>query len=135
MVPSDTKQSAAELRKFGLVTGAMVAVVFGLALPWLFGLSWPRWPWLVGGILVAWGTLHPRSLQPVYTAWMRFSAILGGFNNRVILGAVFFLLITPFGWLRRRFGGDPMSRQVTTEALSYRRSAKRRTPESFERPF
>jgi len=39
------------LRKFGLVTGAIVLVLFGFLLPWIFGHGLPRWPWYVAGTL------------------------------------------------------------------------------------
>ena len=40
---------AAGYRKFGLITGAIVVVLFGLAIPWLFSLNFPRWPWMKVG--------------------------------------------------------------------------------------
>jgi hypothetical protein len=37
----------AGLRRFGLTTGIIVAVLFGIVLPWVFNLGWPTWPWMV----------------------------------------------------------------------------------------
>ncbi len=39
-------QSNVELRTFGLITGVMMVLIFGLALPWLFNRPFPTWPWL-----------------------------------------------------------------------------------------
>ena len=75
------------------------------------------------------------SRRPLYAAWMRFAAALGRFNNGVVLGAVFFLLITPVGWLRRRLGGDPLARRFDPAARSYRKVKAARPKESLERPF
>ena len=44
---------AAGLRRFALVTGAILAVLFGVLLPWLFGFGFPLWPWIVAGVLAA----------------------------------------------------------------------------------
>ena len=35
-----------ELRNFGLITGALTPVFFGLLLPWIFGHAFPKWPQL-----------------------------------------------------------------------------------------
>ena len=54
-----------ELRKFGLVTGAIVAGLFGLILPWVFEYAWPLWPWIFAGIAWIGGLVHPDSLSIV----------------------------------------------------------------------
>ena len=38
------------LREFGIVTGGIVAVLFGLLFPWLLERSFPLWPWVNGAI-------------------------------------------------------------------------------------
>ena len=35
------------LRNFALVTGGVIVGLFGLVLPWVFDLEWPRWPWIL----------------------------------------------------------------------------------------
>ena len=40
------------LRQFGIVTGGILAGLFGLFFPWLLEHSYPYWPWIVGGLLV-----------------------------------------------------------------------------------
>ncbi|MGW8367644.1 MAG: hypothetical protein ACWGPN_03060 [Gammaproteobacteria bacterium] len=40
------KAGRKELREFGLVTGAMVAGLFGIFFPWLLEYPWPVWPWI-----------------------------------------------------------------------------------------
>ncbi len=122
------------MREFGLVVGAMFALVFGMLLPWVFGLAWPRWPWVVFAVLGSWSLLHPASLRPVHAGWMKLAGIIGAVNNCIILAAVFFLMITPFGWLRR-LGGDPMARRTDRAAPSYRKAKQSRAPASFERPY
>ena len=124
-----------QLRTFALTTGALFAAIFGVLLPWLFGLKWPLWPWVLCLILATWGMAHPASLRPVHAWWMRFAEALGWVNNRLILGALFFALITPMGWVRRRLGGDPMTRRYDASTATYRKPKDRRSRESLERPF
>ena len=58
-----TQPSVKELREFGIVTGALFALVFGLLLPWLFELALPTWPWIVLAILATWGIVAPATLR------------------------------------------------------------------------
>jgi len=60
------KLDAKGYRKFGLTTGAIIIGLFGLAIPWIFSLNYPKWPWILGGGLGAWALLAPATLQPVY---------------------------------------------------------------------
>jgi hypothetical protein len=68
------------LREFGLITGAIVAVLFGLFFPWLLERSFPLWPWAIFAVLGAWALVAPLSLRLVYRAWMRFGRILRSDN-------------------------------------------------------
>lgn len=125
----------AGLRRFGLVTGALLAALFGLLLPWIFGLKFPVWPWALGGILVVWALFAPQSLNPVYRGWMRFGVFVGGIMNRVILGLVFFLVMLPLGLVMRLGGSDPLARRFDPKATSYRVPSRVRPNSSMENPF
>ncbi|MDH3901107.1 MAG: SxtJ family membrane protein [Gammaproteobacteria bacterium] len=77
------------LRKFGLITGAIVVGLFGLLLPWLLDHHWPVWPWVVAAALWVPALVFPAVLKPVYRGWMKFGAVLGFINTRLILGLFF----------------------------------------------
>ena len=124
-----------ELRKFGLVTGAIVAALFGLLLPWIFGYGWPMWPWILGGILCLWGLAHGDSLFVVYRVWLKFGQVAGWINTRIILGLVFYLVFLPVGLLLRLLGKDPMARKLDSSAESYRISSERTEKDHVERPY
>ncbi|MFK7977004.1 MAG: SxtJ family membrane protein [Halioglobus sp.] len=121
------------LRKFGITTGAIVAVLFGLVLPWLFSIVTPYWPWMAGGVLALWGVAHPSSLNPVYRGWMRFGLLISKVTTPIMLGFVFFLVIMPIGLVMRIFR-DPMSRTLDDDAQSYR-VVHEITEQSMEQPF
>jgi hypothetical protein len=122
------------LREFGLVTGGIVAGLFGLFFPWLLERSWPLWPWIVFGVLGLWGLAAPMSLQPVYRGWMRFGLMLSKVMTPLIMGIVFFFLITPVAFVLKLFGKDPMARKFT-DAASYRVPTEKAPPENLERPY
>jgi len=122
------------LREFGLVTGGIVAGLFGVFFPWLLERTWPLWPWIVFAVLGGWGLIAPMSLRPVYRAWMRFGLMLSKVMTPLIMGIVFFLLITPVAFLMKIFGNDPMSRDFDGSD-SYRVPTKKAKPENLEKPY
>jgi O-antigen/teichoic acid export membrane protein len=129
------------LREFALTTGTVVAVLFGLIIPWLLGrqiafLSWPgNWPWLLFTVLAAWGLIAPMTLRPLYRLWMRFGLVMGRITSPIILGLVFYLVFMPTGLIMRLFGKDGMNRKFDKNAGSYRVQSKKAPPENLERPF
>ena len=131
----DEPTTPRQLREFALTLGALFAVVFGLAWPWLSGRPWPLWPWAVLAILAAWALVHPASLRPLHGAWMKLAEALGFVNNRIVLGILFFAVVTPIGLVRRLFAKDAMDRAFDPAAPSYRKPKRRRDPASLERPF
>ncbi|SEH09214.1 SxtJ family membrane protein [Candidatus Venteria ishoeyi] len=122
------------LREFGLVTGSLFAALFGLFLPWLFGFSYPLWPWVVACIFIAWGLLAPTSMKWLYHAWMSIALVIGWVNTRIILGLMFYLILTPMGLVMRLFGKNPMAGKPKT-AASYRNISPSRPPKQMEHPY
>jgi len=122
------------LREFGLVTGGLLAVLFGLFLPWLFGFSYPLWPWIVAGVLWGLALVIPNSLKRVYQGWMSFALVIGWVNTRLILAIVFYLIITPMGSIMRLFGKNPVKNKPS-QLESYRNITHSRSPKHMEHPF
>ncbi len=122
------------LREFGLVTGGIVAGLFGLFFPWLLERSWPLWPWIVFGVLGVWGLAAPMSLRPVYRGWMRFGLMASRVVTPLIMGIIFFLLITPVALILKIFGKDPMARKFD-QSDSYRVPTKKASPDNLEKPY
>ena len=123
------------LREFGLLTGAIVAALFGLFFPWLLERSIPLWPWIIAAVLGGWGIIAPDSLRPVYNGWMKFGLLLSKITTPLILGVVFYLVIMPIGLLMRLFRHDPMARKLEKNASSYRVASPEVPKENVERPF
>jgi len=124
-----------ELRQFALVTGVTLAVLFGFALPWLFDLEYRIWPWILGGMLVVWGLVAPASLKLVYRTWMRFAFLLSKVTTPLVMGTIFFLVITLVALLMRVASRDSLARRFDKAAKSYRIPSRKPPRENMEKPF
>ena len=120
---------------FGLLTGGLFAVVFGLLFPWVRGRGIPAWPWAVAAVLAAAALGAPALLSPIYRAWMAVGAALGWVNTRILLGAVFFLVVTPIGAVMRMTGRDPLRRTFEPRGGTYRIPSARAPRDRMEVPF
>ena len=124
------------LRSFGLLTGLIVAALFGLALPWLLEHEEiPRWPWAVAATLVGLAAAAPTWLRPVYRGWMTFGLVMSRITTPVLLGVLFWLVVTPIARLRALGGNDPLTRHFDRDASSYRITSKAAAAKDLERPF
>ena len=117
----------AGLRQFGWTFGIAIVVIFGLFFPWLLDLAWPYWPWYLAAPLWLLAFLYPPWLRGIYRVWMRFGLLASKVMTPLVLGIVFFVMISPMAVIRRLFGKDPLQRKLDAEKQSYRRPvAKRR---------
>ncbi|MEE2982480.1 MAG: SxtJ family membrane protein [Pseudomonadota bacterium] len=123
------------LRQFAFTMGAIIATLFGVLLPWLWNASYPVWPWTLACLFATWGAAAPTSLRPVYRAWMRFGLLLNRIMTPVILGVVFYLVITPMAVLTRIRGRDMMARSFDAESKSYRLESTRSSVQKMEKPY
>jgi hypothetical protein len=122
------------LREFGLVTGGIIAGLFGLFFPWVFERALPVWPFIVFAVLGFWGLAAPMSLRPVYRGWMKFGLILSRLTTPIIMGLVFYVVITPVAIFWKITGKDAMARKFDNSE-SYRVPSRKAPPENLERPY
>ena len=123
------------LREFGLLMAAVIGVLFGVFLPWVFDGAWPLWPWLISAAFVLPALVAPLSLRPVYRGWMRFGLFMSRIMTPLVLGIVFFLVFTPVALGLKLLGKDAMRRKLDPQADSYRIDNKGATMGDMKRPF
>jgi len=119
-------------RNFGLVF-FIVFLILGL------------WPTKSGGEIRIWlvaisliflilGIMKSRLLTPLNHLWFRFGMILGVVIAPIIMGAVFFLVVTPIGIVMSIMGKDPLNKKYDKKKETY--WIKRRTSTgSMKRQF
>jgi hypothetical protein len=117
-----------ELRNFGLIVGGLFALI-GLWPLIRHGESLRLWALVPAFLLIPLGVLSPAVLRPVFKVWMKIGHVLGWVNTRIILGILYFGLITPMGLAMRLFGWDSMRRALLQDVETYRivRPARPRT--------
>lgn len=115
----DQPASKKDLRSFGLLVGSVFSVI-GVWPIFFRGESMRLWAICVGGSLIVLGGILPTVLAPIYKVWMWVGYVLGWVNTRIILGIVFFGLVTPTGVIFRLLGKDTMRKTFTKESPTYR---------------
>lgn len=123
------------LRDFGLVTGAIVAGLFGAFFPWVLERAFPIWPWVILGILGGWALVAPNSLRPVYRGWMRFGLSLSKVTTPIVMGSIFLVIIVPVGLIMRLLKRDALHRSFDRNVSSYRIQSEQPPKSNLERPF
>ena len=129
--PSDRK----DLRHYGLGLALLVVLVFWGLLPWLGDRPRPVWPLGVGGALAALALAWPLAVYPVYRALLPVARVLGVVNTWLLLGAVFFGILLPVGWVLRRIGRLQYRVGFDPEAASYRVDVEPDRAVRLEEPF
>ena len=115
----DHRVDTKELRNFGLLVGGVFSVI-GFW-PMLFrGEPLRLWAVIAGGLLILSGSLVPAWLAPIHRGWMWVGHVLGWINTRIILGVIFYGLITPIGILFRLLGKDTMRQTFSDASSTYR---------------
>ena len=123
------------LRQFGLVTGSIIALLFGFILPWLFNLNYPLWPWYLAGALAFWALLAPATMRGLYRGWMRFGILISKFTTPIIIGLVFFLAIVPTALIMKILRRDAMHRKPDKKLDTYRSPSHTSDKSQMEKPF
>jgi hypothetical protein len=91
-------------RNFGFV---FFVVFFVIALwPVLNGEDLRIWSILISLIFLFLGIINSKILTPLNIIWMKFGLFLGGITSPVIMGIIFFGVVTPVGLLMRLFKKD-----------------------------
>lgn len=95
--------TAAQGRKFGLTVGLAFAAI-GLLLLWRAKPIRAEVALAIGGALIAAALIVPTRLGPVERAWMGLAHLISKVTTPIFMGIVYFVVITPIGWIRALAG-------------------------------
>jgi hypothetical protein len=138
MLPPLAANRHTELRSFALALALFLTVVFWGLLPWWRGVdrSWSV-PAAASAVALL-GLLWPRGVWPVYALLRPVLNALSTLNTWLLLGSVYFSLITPLGWVLRklkRLQYVGTARRQSTTTYRIKSSAAKRDAVEWRRPF
>ncbi len=91
-------------RSFGIV---FFIVFLLIALyPLLKGNDLRIWSLVISFIFLALGLVNSKILTPLNRLWFKFGLLLGRFISPLLMGIIFFIVVTPTGIIMRLFKKD-----------------------------
>jgi hypothetical protein len=130
-----TLKDGKELREFGLGLALLIVLIFWGLLPWLADRPRPAWPLLAGGVLAVAALAWPVAIYPVYRLLLPVARVVGVVNTWVLLGAVFFGMLLPIGWVLRLLGRLQYETRQDPGAATYRIDVDPDREVRLEEPF
>ena len=64
------------------------------------------WAFILSLIFLVLGVLNSKFLTPLNKLWLKFGFFLGSIVSPVVMGVVFFIVVTPIGLFMRLLGKD-----------------------------
>ncbi len=122
-------------RSFGIV----MAIVFAVIGAWpLLSEGPPRWWALIAAaVFCSLAFLRPALLAPLNRLWFRFGLLLNKITSPLIMGLLFYGVMTPYAYILRWLGKDLLRLRFEPSAESYwiERKPPGPAPETIKRQF
>jgi hypothetical protein len=111
---------------------------FCALLGWMIGAKSGQWTavqmgWAVCGLLAAAGIVYPPSIRPVFVGLILATFPIGWVVSHVLLGAIFYGLVTPIGVILRATGHDPLQLKPPTGSSLWKTPVGKTDPASYLR--
>lgn len=136
LIELKTDASKKELAWFGLLLMAFMGLIGLIVWRATGSLYAPRYIWGAGVALAAVYYAVPPLRRPMFLGWMYAAYPIGWVVSHVLLGIIYFAILTPIGLLMRAVGYDPMERRFDRAASTYWVERERNTdPGRYLRQF
>tara|TARA_B100001245_G_scaffold230535_1_gene210286 strand:+ start:468 stop:872 length:405 start_codon:yes stop_codon:yes gene_type:complete len=109
---------------------AFVFAVFFILLGFYFlyyGNNFKLWTFIIAIILFIIGIFVPRLLFLPNKLWFKFGTLIGNIIAPIVMGFLFFFIITPTNMILRLLRKDPLRKKINKSTNTY--WIKRKTPE------
>ena len=67
------------------------------------------WSLIISLIFLILGLINSRILKPLNKLWFKFGILLGKIVSPIIMGIIFFLVVTPIGFIMKILGKDVLN--------------------------
>ena len=92
------------------------------------------WSIIVSVIFLILGLLNSKILTPFNKLWMRLGALLGIIVSPIVMGVVYFGIITPIGLIMKLFGKDVLNLKLDKNKKTYW-TLKKKIPSKMKDQF
>ena len=116
-MPSSSKIKISSNRSFGLVFFAVFLIV--ALWPLKSGEEFRLWSLVLSIIFFILGVLNSKLLTPLNKLWFKFGIFLGSIVSPIIMGIVYFLVVTPIGLFMRLLGKDLLKTNKVKSTSTY----------------
>ena len=104
-------------RSFGLVFFIVFLIVS----------TWPLtneeqvriWSAIISAVFLILGLINSKFLSPLNRLWFKFGIILGAIVAPIVMGFIFFLVVTPIGLVMRIMGRDILNKKYDKKRETY----------------
>ena len=102
---TDSKKIATSSNKsFGIVFSVFFLIIS--IYPLFKGVELRTWSLVISIIFLILGLLNSKILTPLNKLWFKFGILLGNFISPIVMGVVFFAVVTPTSFIMRVLGKD-----------------------------
>ena len=77
------------------------------------------WSAIISAVFLILGLINSRLLTPLNVFWFKFGMILGAIISPIVMGIVFFLVVTPTGFILRIMGKDLLNKKYDKKKNTY----------------
>ena len=67
------------------------------------------WSLIISFIFLILGLLNSKLLNPLNILWFKFGILLGNIISPIVMGLIFFFVVTPISFILKIFGKDVLS--------------------------
>ena len=121
----DQKIKISSNRSFGLVFSFVFLII---ALWPLINENEIRiWSLVVSLIFLILGLINSKILYPLNKLWFKFGILLGKIVAPIVMAIIFFLVISPTGFIMRALGKDLLNKKIDKNKKSYWINRDKRT--------
>lgn len=92
------------------------------------------WSIIVSITFLTLGLLNSKILTPLNKLWMRLGILLGAIVSPIVMGVVYFGVITPIGLIMKLFGKDVLNLKIDTNKNTYW-TLKKKIPSKMKDQF
>ncbi len=110
-----------EIRSSNKSFGIVFSIVFLIIAIWPLknGNDIRIWSIIIAILFLSLGLINSRFLTPLNNIWLKFGELIGKIVSPIVMGIIYFLVITPIGLFMRIIGKDLIGLKLSKQKETY----------------